>query len=560
MLDRLTISNYALIDRLEVNFTNGFSIITGDTGAGKSVMMGALSLLMGNRADMKVLAHNEGRSVIEGVFSNVAPSLRTAFDDNQLDWNDGYVIVRREINPNGRSRAFINDSPVTLPLLEEISSSLVDVHSQHSNRLLSMSSYQRNIIDIFAEHGGELEEYHRKFREFAEIRRKLKSLREEAERNKENRELLAFQLSQLDKLNPRLGELKEIEREFDLLSDADEMRGKLQEAAGLTGEYDMSAMMNVSAAAELLSGVNMSLLEGEIREGESIAERLRSLYVELKDVSETLNGYLSQIEADPVRLMNITARMNRYHEACKRFKVSDGDELVALRDELRRRVSGADGSNEEFIELEKKGKLLGQDLKRLANSISERRIRSAQFFSSELVNRARPLGLKNLTFEARISQGKLTIDGADSVEFYCSFNKNQELMPLAKVASGGEMSRLTLCIKAMVAGNMKLPTVIFDEIDTGVSGEIADKMGDMMRSVAEEMQVIAITHLPQVAAKGDNHYLVYKRDLEDRTVSSVKELNREERVMEVARMLSGSEINAAALENARSLLGMSVDD
>lgn len=554
MLERLSISNYALIDRLEVDFRDGFSIITGDTGAGKSVMMGALGLLMGVRIDSRACGHKDEKSVIEGAFGNVSESLAEIFDANGLDWNDGYVIVRREISPAGRSRAFVNDSPVTLPLLEEISSSLVDVHSQHSNRLLSLPAYQRGIIDIFAGHDAELEEYRSRFKEFAEIHRRLKQMREEAIRNRENRELLAFQLLQLDKLKPKLGEFKEIEREFDLLSDSDEMRSKLQEAAGVIGEYDSSAMSRIASARELLDSINMGLLEDAVDEQETLAERLKGIYVELKDINETLRGYVSHVESDPARLAAVGARMNRYHEAVRRFKVSDADDLVPLREGLKKKIEIIDGGGEDFHELEARGKELGKMLKESAAAISRRRMEAAVRFNKTLTEMARPLGLRNLRFEARVTQGKLTADGADTVEFYCSFNKNQELMPLAKVASGGEMSRLTLCIKGIVAGNMKLPTVIFDEIDTGVSGEIADKMGELMREIAREMQVIAITHLPQVAAKGETHYLVYKEDLKDRTVSSVRELKDDDRVYELARMLSGSRINEAALENARSLL------
>lgn len=556
MLERLSISNYALIDHLNVDFRDGFSIITGDTGAGKSVMMGALGLLMGARVESKAGGRKEEKSVIEGTFGNVTKELKDIFEANDLDWNDGYVIVRREISPAGRSRAFVNDSPVTLTLLEEISSNLIDIHSQHSNRLLSQSAYQRSIIDIFANHDGELEKYRTHFKEFAEIHRRLKLLKEESLRNRENRELLAFQLAQLDKLKPKEGEFKEIEREFDLLSDSDEMRSKLQESVGLVADYDSSAMARVAATRELLDSINMSLLEEGVEEEETLENRLRNIYVELKDINETLQGYISHVESDPMRLAAIGARMNKYHEAVRRFKVTEADELVALRENLKKKIDIIDGGGEDFQELETRGKELGRLLKQLAAEISKRRKDAASRFNETLTELARPLGLHNLKFEARVDQGKLTVDGADTVEFYCSFNKNQELMPLAKVASGGEMSRLTLCIKGMVAGNMKLPTVIFDEIDTGVSGEIADKMGEMMRRIASEMQVIAITHLPQVAAKGETHYLVYKHDLNDRTVSSVKELKGEDRIYEVARMLSGSEINDAALENARSLLSV----
>ncbi len=555
MIERLSITNYALIDSLEINFEEGLSIVTGETGAGKSVMLGAIGLLQGERTDSKVLEGRNGKSVIEASFNNVTPGLKSVFERYDLDWNDARVIIRRELSASGRSRAFVNDTPVTLPVLTEIAGQLVDVHSQHSNRLLSMPSHQLWIVDSMGNTGKLLEEYRKNFRRFAELRSKIKKIKELLSAKRETREFIVYQLEQLDKLNPKKGELAEIERSFDLLSEADEMRSRLSESYGYLQGSEHSALSLIARAVEQLEAVNLPLIEGPLEyEEESVLHRLKEVYVELKDISETIEGYASSIESDPVKLSKVSGRLQDLYDAKKRFKVVDDDGLVTLREELRAQLNGIDGGDTDISELEKEGKELAAILRKQADELSEKREKAALKFAEELMKNARPLGLKNLKFEVRNSHAKLGIDGQDNLAFYCSFNKNQTPQPLDKVASGGEMSRLTLCIKAMIAGRMKLPTVIFDEIDTGVSGEIADKMGSMMASIAEDMQVIAITHLPQVAAKGHNHYLVFKTDLKDRTVSNVRQLKAEDRVRELARMLSGKEINPEAMANARTLL------
>lgn len=554
MLRHLSIHNYALIDHLDIELDDGLTILTGETGAGKSVMMGAISLLMGERADSKVLANREGKAVVEGVFENVSDSLKDAFVANDLDWNDGQVIVRREISANGRSRAFINDSPVTLPLLTELAGGMVDIHSQHSNRLLSRPEHQLRIIDSLADNSALLYDYKLDFARFVAMRGKIKKMREALERDRETRQLRAFQLEQLSRLNPRRGELEDVERTFDILSGADELRNKLNSAAYALSMADESAVSLIGDAGASLEGVDFNLFEKTDEDSPGLMARLRDAYIELKDIGDTLSRIASGIESDPVRLANADSRLKQLYDAVKRFKVEDFDHLVDLYQSLKEDAAGSADGAVSLSALEAQAKGLGEVLKRKAEEISLTRIKAAEMFARKLTEDAKPLGLKNLRFEVRTEQGKLTPDGKDSVEFFCSFNKNQPLMPLAQTASGGEMARLTLCIKAITANKLKLPTVIFDEIDTGVSGDIADRMGSMMADIASGMQVIAITHLPQVAAKGQSHLLVYKQDEKDRTVSNVRRLNPEERVRELARMLSGREINEAALDNARILL------
>ena len=555
MLRHLSINNYALIDSLEIDLGEGLTILTGETGAGKSVMMGAISLLMGERADSKVLANRVGKAVVEGVFDNVAVSLKDSFESNDLDWNDGQVIVRREISANGRSRAFINDTPVTLPLLGELAGGMVDIHSQHSNRLLSRQEHQLRIIDSMADNADLLLDYRKDFARFASLRNKIRKLREAMERSRENRQLQAFQLEQLTKLNPKKGELEEVEKTFDLLSDADDLRSRLSSAAYAISMADVSALSMIGDAGNGIDGIDFSLFDaGDSEDSPGIMERLRNVYIELKDIGDTLSRIASGIESDPVRLAKADARLKQLYEAVKRFKVGDYDHLVELYGSLREEAAGGPEGLEQLNALESEARALGENLKTKAEVISRTRVEAAEKFAGRLTDDAKPLGLKNLRFEVSLTQGKLTPDGKDTVEFMCAFNKNQSLMPLAQTASGGEMARLTLCIKAITANKMKLPTVIFDEIDTGVSGDIADRMGSMMADIASGMQVLAITHLPQVAAKGQSHLLVYKKDEKDRTVSNVKSLNKDERVRELARMLSGREINEAALDNARVLL------
>ncbi|MCM1489889.1 MAG: DNA repair protein RecN [Muribaculum sp.] len=555
MLRQLSIHNYALIDSLDIELDDGLTILTGETGAGKSVMMGAISLLMGERADSKVLANRSGKAVVEGTFDNVAESLKDVFAINDLDWNGGQIIVRREISANGRSRAFINDTPVTLPLLTEIAGGMVDIHSQHANRLLSQPDYQLRIVDSIADNAELLAGYKDDFSKFAALHGRIKKLREAMERNRENSELRAFQLEQLSKLNPRKGELEEVEKLYDLLSDADDIRGRLSEAANAISQSDVSALSLIEDAGGRLEGIDMGLF-AEIGGdgGPSLMERLRNIHIELKDIGDTLQRIASDIESDPVRLAKVDARMKDLYEAVKRFKMEDYDHLVEYYVTLKNEKAGGDDNIELLNHLESEAKTLGDVLKKKAAEISSTRIEAAKKFEAILTERARTLGLKNLQMRVAISQGKLTRDGKDSVEFLCSFNKSQPLMPISQTASGGEMARLTLCIKAITASKLKLPTVIFDEVDTGVSGDIADRMGSMMADIASGMQVLAITHLPQVAVKGKSHLLVYKRDDNDRTVSNVRILSQDERVREIARMLSGKEINEAALTNARALL------
>lgn len=552
MLESLIIQNYALIDDLSLKFFPGLSIITGETGAGKSIMLDALSLLLGERAETKAITDKTRKSIIEAVFSNPDPQLENFFFENGLEWNPTELIVRREITPSGRSRAFVNDTPVTLPVLTSVTGNLIDIHSQHSNILLSQSSSHLSIIDAFADNSRLLEEYRNYFHAYVNLRGKIKKIKEQISKNRENREFIAFQLEQLDKLKPKSGELKQVEQEFDMLSDSDQIREDLGTAYNCLEGGDRSVNSLMAVVIEAISKVNPSMFENQ--EENDIMSRLENLKIELKDITETVYDTLDKVDSDPARLSRVTDRMNKIYDAIKRFKVSNEDELVRLHADLRSKLDSIDNGDIDVEEMEKKGKILAKELKAEAEKLTMIRREAALKLADMITETARPLGLQNLRFKIEINQGKLTSDGQDSVEFLCSFNKNHEMQPMGKVASGGELARLMLSLKSIMARCMNLPTVIFDEVDTGVSGEIADKMGDMMRHMGEDMQVMAITHLPQVASKGSAHYKVYKTDEENRTVSHVKLLDKDERVRELAAMLSGSTINDAALLNAKTLL------
>ena len=561
MLKTLRITNYALIDRLELEFGPGLTIITGETGAGKSIMLGALSLLLGGRADTRVIGDSSRKSEVEAIFVDVDPELRPVFDERGIEWVDAdsdgrdgnEVIIRREISASGRSKVYINDRSVTLLTLSLVASRLIDIHSQHANAKLSDPAEQLRVVDLLSDNKAQLAEYRKEFAAYVDIRRRLKALREEMSKSAENADFMKFQLEQLDKLKPRRGELVETERRFEVLSDADEIRDRLRTMGAMLGTGDSGALTLISEAGAEAGKVDFSLF-GKEAENADIPRRLASLSVELKDIYETVCDMAEEGDSDPAGLARLSARMNSYYEAVKNFRVKEADELVDLRDELRRKLSDIGGEGTELPQLEELSRLAARRLKRVAAALTESRTVGAERLSRLITETARPLGLSNLTFQARLSTAKLGPAGQDYMEFLCSFNKNGRMQPLADVASGGEVSRMMLSLKAILAGKMNLPTIIFDEVDTGVSGEIADKMGAMMRDMGVDMQVLVITHLPQVAAKGNAHFKVFKHDDESRTFTNVKRLSDDERVREIASMLSGSEVTGSALAAARDLM------
>lgn len=552
MLESLHISNYALIDNLDIDFHNGFNIITGETGAGKSIILGALSLILGGRADTKVIRNNERKSVIEAIFSiKDYPSLKKICDENDIEWDDLQCILRREIAPNGRSRAFVNDSPVSLSQLSDIAIQLVDIHSQHQNLLLASPDYQLNIIDNLAGNNDRLKEYYHLYQEYVNAVRQLKETRRAIEKGVADEDFTRFQLEQLEEMNLVAGEQEDLEREREILSNMTSIKETLYSA--------LEALTN--GKSNVLSLLNNAVddcedLENVLEDENNLTERLETARIEIQDIAETLSQYDSNLNADPQELERIEDRLNKIYSLEHKHRVSTVDELIAIRDNLQKRLDTIDNSDYAIEQLEKQAKQAYKMALSAAKEISKHRQDEANSFAKLLKERALPLGMKNLQCEIKITPIEISSTGIDKIEFLFAFNKNQQLMPVGNTASGGEISRLMLSIKTIIANKMQLPSIIFDEVDTGVSGDIANSMGEMMQSIAQNIQVLAITHLPQVASKGNHHYKVFKEDDETSTLTRIKELSIEERVDELALMLSGSTINEAARANARSLLNI----
>ena len=560
MLRRLGIRNYALIEGVDVEFGPGMTVITGETGSGKSIMLGALSLLTGGRADSRVVAG--GKSRIEATFEDVDPEMRRLFEERGIEWvayddadetgTRNEVTIRREIAAEGRSKIYINDTPVTLATLAAIGPKLVYIHSQHANAGLSDEAEQLHVVDVFSGTIPQLEDYRRDFRRFAALRRDI----ERNAKNRENEEFLRFQCGQLDALKPKKGELTEIEKRYEVLSDADEIKQRLASLAALFGSGDRGMLGDVAEARGIVDKIDFSLFGRDV-EDQDIPARMEVMETEIRDIADAIDDMYSGLDTNPAALERLSSRMQAYYAAVKHFKVKEADELADLHIKLKQELGELTGDGGELPELERQAREMARVLKEKAGMLTRMRQEGARLLGDEIYAAARTLGLPNLKFEVRVSPAKLTSTGGDRVEFLCAFNRNATLQPVGDTASGGEMSRLMLSLKAVVARRMNMPTIVFDEVDTGVSGEIAEQMGLMMRRMGDDIQVMAITHLPQVAAQGVEHFKVYKRDEGERTVTHVEKLDHEARVSEIAAMISGSEVTEAARENARALLSAS---
>lgn len=551
MLTHLLITNYALIDHLEIDFKKGLTIITGETGAGKSIILGALSLILGERADLKVIRKAENKSVIEASFNIEAYNdMEHFFEQNDIEFFDNECILRREIASNGRSRAFINDTPVTLSVLRELTLRLVDIHSQHSNMLLADALYQLSIIDSVSGNDSIKADYSKQFSQYKKLKVEIEKLKAEYEKNRQEEDYIQFQLDQIAALKLQENEDEELEREQSRLSNVNEIKQCLWSASSVIQDEDNSIVSQLSVLSR--SFLQIENVDADLKE---LSERLQSLMIELKDFSRTISSIQDSYVDDPNELERINERLNNIYDLENKHKLSCVNELIALQHSYEEKLAVITNSDDEIKRLEEKLIIVEKDARAKAKELSLSRRKGAEIFKQELEKTAIPLGMKNLRFEIGFEDCELCAQGMDKVEFLFAFNKQQQLMPIENTASGGELSRVMLCIKAIIAQNMQLPTIIFDEVDTGVSGEIAHKMGEMMGDISNNIQVIAITHLPQVAVKGNNHLKVYKADTDEATYTSMCELTKEERVEEIARMLSGREIDAAAINNARSLLG-----
>lgn len=552
MLESLHISNYALIDTIDIDFHSGLNIITGETGAGKSIMLGALSLILGGRADTKAVRQIDRKSIIEASFAVTNhPRLKEFCETNDIDWDPDHCILRREISPSGRSRAFINDSPVPLARLAEVAERLIDIHSQHQNQLLAQSSFQMEVIDTIAGNTELRERHQRCFEAFREAARALKAAKLRVEKSREDEEYTRYQLEQLQEMKlSDPDEQEELEHRRELLTNLSEIKESLAIALDNLENASDSVIDRLDTVADAVGRARPAL-----EDDDDIADRLDSVIIEIKDIARTLGSVDASLESDQAELNMIEERLSSIYSLQHRHHVESVAELIKIRDRLSRRLEELDNSDNAIASLEKEARRALSLARESAANLSKSRHQAAEIFAGQLLDRARPLGMTNLQCEIAVEPAQtMTASGTDIVTFRFAFNKNQPLMPVGGAASGGEISRLMLSIKSIIADRMELPSIIFDEVDTGVSGDVANRMGLMMDDIARSIQVIAITHLPQVAAKGSSHFKVYKYDDETSTHTRINELTPEQRIGELALMLSGDPDSPSARAAAKALL------
>lgn len=555
MLKKLDIRNFTLIDHLEMALYPGFSVITGETGAGKSIVIGAIGLLLGNRADAKQVKRGCDKCIIEATFDlSIYHSdvLKDFFEDNDLDYEPEECLLRREVNANGKSRAFINDTPVTLALMRELGEQLIDVHSQHQNLLLSKEDFQLNVVDIIARDRQQLADYRTAFAEYRSAQRRLEELREQIATSRDNEDFLRFQQKELSEANLASGEQEQLEQEAELMSHAEDIKRALHEADyGLSGDDTGIVNLTRSIAAQLRSVADV------YPEAQELAERLESCFVELKDISQEIASKVDDVEYDPQRFNLITQRLDTIYTLQQKFHVQNVDELLDRLNGINAQLDNIDNSDEELQELERSVEKLHAVCVEKAVVLTDMRRKSATVVEQELSKLLVPLGIPKVRFKVEVSPADLSTNGADKVMFLFSANSSTDMQPVSQVASGGEIARVMLSLKAMISKAIGLPTIIFDEIDTGVSGRVAEQMAHIMRDMGKaNRQVICITHLPQIAAAGSTHYKVAKQETEQGTVSTMTQLSDEQRITEIAQMLSGSDVSQAAVDNAKSLLAL----
>lgn len=552
MLKQLYIRNFTLIDTLDIHFNPGFSVITGETGAGKSIILGAINLLLGQRADVKSIKSNSSKCVIEAHFDISRYNMQDFFTENNIDFDDTDCILRRELNSSGKTRAFINDTPVALNLMRTLGQQLIDIHSQHQNLLLNEEDFQLNVVDIIAKDRELLIKYKEHFNAYKDAKKAVDRLCKEIEENKKNEDYIRFQLKELTEAELKDGMQEELERESEKLSHVEEIKTALYSAGTSLNSYesDNNVLDKVKEASRSIIGITS--IYPEIS---SISDRLESCFIELKDISDEINSEADNIEFDPSRLEQINSQLDKIYSLEQKYHVSNIADLINIQNNLEKQISNIDNSDEELDKLKSEEARLLKECEAIASELTEIRTKASKVIEQEMRNRLIPLGIPNVRFSIKIENKNISEDGHDRISFLFSANTSTPIQPVAQVASGGEIARVMLSLKAMISGAVKLPTIIFDEIDTGVSGKIAEKMGDIMQEMGKaNRQVISITHLPQIAAKGTTHYKVFKEETEHGTSSRMLILSKDERTKEIAQMLSGSEISDAAINNAKELL------
>ena len=550
MLRQLYIRNFTLIDELDITFKPGFSVITGETGAGKSIILGAIGQILGNRADARMVKAGCDKCVIEAHFDLSNYDMEGFFDDNDIDYEPEDCIIRRELKANGKSRAFINDTPVALTTARELGQQLVDIHSQHQNLLLQKEDFQLNVVDIIAHNSQLLNDYRTLFDGYAKAKAALREKEEECEKDRANEDFLRFQADELVTAKLIDGEQEELEQELETLSHAEDIKGALFDADNLLSGDDRCITQSCKTMLSRLSDI------GDVYPAiRQVTERIDSAYIELKDIARDISNLAESIDFDPARLTMANERLDTIYTLQKKQHVESVAELIAIRDSLTARLNDITNSEDMLEDMRRQVEDMHRKATEAAARLTESRQEAARHVTEQLLAQMTALGMPNARFEIKFETKELAVDGADRISYMFSANKNVPLEPIAQVASGGEVARVMLSLKAMISGAVKLPTIIFDEIDTGVSGRVAEMMAQIMRQMGRaDRQVISITHLPQIAALGTTHYKVEKTDTDDTTISRMRMLGHDERITEIAQMLSGSNISDAAIENAKSLL------
>ena len=550
MLRQLYIKNFTLIDELDMEFRSGFSVITGETGAGQSIILGAIGLLLGQRADSKCVKMGCDKCVIEAHFDLSHYTMEPFFEENEIEFDAEDTIIRRELTAAGKSRAFINDTPVALTVLKELGEQLVDVHSQHQNLLLNKQDFQLEVVDIIADDAGQLTDYQQTFSRYQALQKDVERIREEISRGQQNAEFMQFQFDELHSAQLVDGEQEELEQRSETMTHAEDIKQALYDAETAFSSDANDLLSTLKKAISSLRGI-----EHVFPDVSELASRMDSCYIELKDVGGDVSSLLEDIDFDPAELESVNNRLDRIYSLQKKYHVDSVAELLAIQADLQRQLSAIENSDETLADMERQLSEILEEVKAKADALTEKRQKAASVIEQQMRERLVPLGMPHVRFEVVVEQGEPTRSGQDRVSFLFSANTSTPLQPVSQVASGGEIARVMLSLKAMISGAVKLPTIIFDEIDTGVSGKVAEQMARMMAEMGlAERQVISITHLPQIAAQGSTHYKVYKEETAQGTSTRMLMLNDDERIREIAQMLSGSDVTDAAIQNAKELL------
>ena len=552
MLKHLYIKNYTLIEELDIDFRTGFSVITGETGAGKSIVLGAIGLLLGQRADLKAIKTGADRCIVEASFDLSRYDLSDFFTENEIDEDLKDTIVRREVTASGKSRAFINDTPVSLAQMKELGEQLIDVHSQHQNLLLSKQDFQLEVVDIIAKDEKELNAYSDTYDKYIDTKVRLNNLQSNVAQSEKEADFMKFQYEELSEAKLVKDEQEELEEMSERMTHSEDIKQALYESESCFSRDENSILNDLKRSVSALRSVER--VYGDVRE---LADRIESCYIELKDVDSEISQQLETIDFDPAELERINLRLDTIYSLQKKYHVSTVEELLAIQNDLKQKLEQIENSDEAIAELQRELETLSAECEQRADILTKKRQQAAKLIEKILLEKLVPLGMPHVRFNIEIEKEPLNRRGQDKISFLFSANTSTPLQPVSQVASGGEIARVMLAIKAMISGFVKLPTIIFDEIDTGVSGKIAEQMAQIMHEMGmQERQVISITHLPQIASRGMNHYRVYKEETAQGTLSHMVELSKDERVNEIAQMLSGSSVSEAAIENARQLLNM----